>query len=104
EEYEESYESDQDAPEYRTTAEVIKTEFTTQDEEEHFDASVTPQQTFLESPLVETTLSDEQDDYYDSREASAADRSIVERSATAEEYSHQSSVEKKESDELQAPQ
>ncbi|CAF4205009.1 unnamed protein product, partial [Rotaria socialis] len=86
---------------YRTTAEVIKTEFTTQDEEEHFDASVTPQQTFLESPLVETTLADEQDDYYDSREASAADRSIVERSATAEEYSHQSSVEKEETDELQ---
>ncbi|CAF4621847.1 unnamed protein product, partial [Rotaria socialis] len=40
-------------------------------------------------------------DYYDSREASAADRSIVERSATAEGYSHQSSVEKEETDELQ---
>ncbi|CAF2975896.1 unnamed protein product, partial [Rotaria socialis] len=101
EEYEKRYESDQDAPEYRTTAEVIKTEFTTQDEEEHFDASVTPQQKLLESPLVKTTPTDEQDDYYDSREASAADSSIVERSATAEEYSHQSSVEKKETDELQ---
>ncbi|CAF3659929.1 unnamed protein product, partial [Rotaria socialis] len=101
--YEERYESDQDAPEYRTTAEVIKTEFITQHEEEHFDASVPAQQKFLESTLVETTSAGAQEDYYDSRQASAADTSIIERSPTAEEYSHESSVEKKETDELQAP-
>ncbi|CAF4762144.1 unnamed protein product, partial [Rotaria socialis] len=100
-EYAENYESDQEVQEYRTTAVVTKTEFTTQDDEEHFEASATPQQKFLESPLVETTSADAQDDYYDSRDASAADTSIVEHSATAEGYNYQSSVEKEANDELQ---
>ncbi|CAF1062115.1 unnamed protein product, partial [Rotaria magnacalcarata] len=42
--YEENYESDQHALEYRTTAEVTETEFTTQDDEKPFEESVTPQQ------------------------------------------------------------
>ncbi|CAF4566609.1 unnamed protein product, partial [Rotaria magnacalcarata] len=65
--YEENYESDQHALEYRTTAEVTETEFATQDDEKPFEESVTPQQEFVESPLQATPSTDEQADYYHSR-------------------------------------
>ncbi|CAF5178629.1 unnamed protein product, partial [Rotaria magnacalcarata] len=78
-----------------TTAEVTQTEFTTQDDEEPFEESVTPEQEFVESP-------DEQDDYYDSREASAGDTNMIEPSATVTEYGHQSLSEKEKDDALQA--
>ncbi|CAF5224023.1 unnamed protein product, partial [Rotaria magnacalcarata] len=58
--YEQNYESDQHAPEYRTAGEVTKTESTTQEDEKPFEESVTPERKFLESPLGETTHSDEQ--------------------------------------------
>ncbi|CAF4989791.1 unnamed protein product, partial [Rotaria magnacalcarata] len=99
--YEENYESDQYAPEYRTTAEVTKTESTTQEDEKPFEESVTPERKFLESPLGETTHSDEQSDYYDSRETSAGDTNMIEPSAIVTEYGHQSPSEKEEDDELQ---
>ncbi|CAF5158176.1 unnamed protein product, partial [Rotaria magnacalcarata] len=102
EQYEENYESGQHAPEYRTTAEVTKTESTTQEDEESFEESVTPERKLLESPLGDTTPTDEQDDYYDSRETSAGDTNIMEPSATVEEYAYRSSFEKEEVDELQA--
>ncbi|CAF1312978.1 unnamed protein product, partial [Rotaria magnacalcarata] len=92
--YEENYESDQYAPEYRTTAEVTKTESTTQEDEKPFEESVTPERKFLESPLGETTHSDEQSDYYDSRETSAGDTNMIEPSAIVTEYGHQSPSEK----------
>ncbi|CAF4430647.1 unnamed protein product, partial [Rotaria magnacalcarata] len=56
----------------------------------------------LEAPLGDTTPTDEQDDYYDSRETSAGDTNIMEPSATVEEYGYRSSFEKEEVDELQA--
>ncbi|CAF2043952.1 unnamed protein product, partial [Rotaria magnacalcarata] len=90
-----NYESGHNAPEYRTTAEVTKTESTTQEDEESFEESVTPEQEFVES-------NDEQDDYYDSRETSAGDTNMIEPSATVTEYGHQSPSEKEKDDELQA--
>ncbi|CAF1299813.1 unnamed protein product, partial [Rotaria magnacalcarata] len=68
EQYEQNYESDQHAPEYRTAGEVTKTESATQDDEKPFEESVTPQQEFVESPLQATPSADEQDDYSHSRE------------------------------------
>ncbi|CAF4696748.1 unnamed protein product, partial [Rotaria magnacalcarata] len=100
EQYEQNYESDQHAPEYRTAGEVTKTESATQDDEKPFEESVTPQQEFVESPLQATPSADEQDDYSHSRETSADDTSIIEPSAKGEEYGHQLSFENEETDEL----
>ncbi|CAF4958875.1 unnamed protein product, partial [Rotaria magnacalcarata] len=100
EQYEQNYESDQHAPEYRTAGEVTKTESATQDDEKPFEESVTPQQEFVESPLQATPSADEKDDYSHSRETSADDTSIIEPSAKGEEYGHQLSFENKETDEL----
>ncbi|CAF4203920.1 unnamed protein product, partial [Rotaria magnacalcarata] len=46
--------------------------------------------------------SDEQSDYYDSRETSAGDTNMIEPSAIVTEYGHQSPSEKEGDDELQA--